>query len=89
MVEITLQCCTCGEKLPVVVSSEPRFGFELYEIAGNAGWKPALDMNYGRTLVFCGDDCLKKQLTKGGLFRKRLISSQKHDSEHIGVNCNI
>lgn len=73
MVQITLECCTCGKAIDVDISKPPVFGFELYDIAKNANWFPILDMNYGRTLIFCCEECMKKQLTKKGTIRKRLI----------------
>jgi len=72
--QITLQCCTCGAKRDVAVDHPPAFGFELYQIAREAGWHPSMDTNHGRTLCFCSVECMKKQLTKAGTFRKRLIA---------------
>lgn len=77
MVRITLKCCTCGEAKNVIVSQQPAFGFEFYKIVKEAGWYPILDTNYGRTLCFCGEKCMKKQLTKQGHIRKRLVPCQK------------
>ncbi len=77
MVQITLRCCTCGEEKDVVVNQAPTFGFEIFQITKEAGWYPVLDINYGRTLCFCGEECMKKQLTKAGTIRKRLIACPK------------
>jgi len=77
MVQITLRCCTCGERKNVEVDRAPAFGFEFYKVIQDAGWYPVLDMNYDRTLCFCVEDCMKKQLTKAGTIRKRLISCPK------------
>lgn len=76
MSEITLKCCTCGTE-KTVFANPPTFGFEFYEIAKNAGFYPIIDLNFGRTLCFCDEDCMKKQLTKKGYIRKRLIHAEK------------
>ena len=76
---ITLRCCTCGNAVQVELNRKPEFGFELYCVALKAGWKPAIDLNFGRTLVFCSDECYKAQLTKGGYIRKRLIHKPKEE----------
>lgn len=73
MKHIKLKCCTCGETKEIIVEREPRFGFEFHEIVKNAGWYPAFDLNNCRTLCFCEKDCYKKQLTKSGTIRKRLL----------------
>jgi len=77
MVQIKLRCCTCGAEKDVVVNQAPTFGFEIYQVAQEAGWYPVIDMYYGRTLCFCEEACMKKQLTKAGAIRKRLISCPK------------
>lgn len=76
---ITLRCCTCGSAIQVEVNRAPEFSFELYDVAKQAGWKPAIDLNFGRTLVFCSDECYKAQLTKEGHIRKRLVHKSKEE----------
>lgn len=73
MKQITLKCCTCGTTKDIVVTQAPTFGFEVYSIAKAAGWQPLSDTANGRTLCFCSETCMKKQLTKGGFVRKRLL----------------
>lgn len=75
--QISLKCCTCGATKDIVVTQQPSFGFEFYKIVQESGWYPVLDMNYGRTLCFCDEGCMKKQLTKRGHLRKRLIRCEK------------
>ena len=77
IVSFVLVCCTCDKKNEVIATKAPSFGFELYSIVKDAGWTPAYDNRWGRVLVFCSDECCKKQLTKGGWFRKRLIQVKK------------
>lgn len=77
---ITLKCCTCGEEIHVEVNREPAFGFELLDIASKAGWSPAMDLNFGRTLIFCSEECYKAQLTKRGYIRKNLIRKPKEET---------
>ena len=77
MIQITLKCCTCGATKDVVITQSPSFGFEFYKIIQDSGWYPVLDMRYGRSLCFCDEECMKKQLTKSGSIRKRLIYCPK------------
>lgn len=74
--KIALKCCTCGSEKEVEVMNLPQFGFELAKMAQDSGWKGAIDFNYGRVLVFCGEDCYKAQLTKAGTIRKRLLRKE-------------
>ena len=76
---VNLRCCTCGQEKSVDINKPITFGFELYDIAKQAGLYPVIDMNYSRTLIFCSKECMEKQLTKGGYIRKRLISVKKED----------
>lgn len=78
MTKITLCCCTCGKQKEALVAKPPMFAFELYKIAEEAGWHAILDMNYGRALCFCSEECKKKQFTKAGTIRKRLIHWPKN-----------
>lgn len=77
---ITLRCCTCGGTKQVEVDREPAFGFELMQIASDAGWCPAIDLYYGRTLVFCTKECEAPQITKQGHFRKYLVHKSKEET---------
>ena len=85
MTPITMQCCTCGEEKTVGINAPIRFGFELFGVAKEAGWFPVIDMNYYRTLLFCCEDCMKKQLTKAGTIRKRLVKAQKIQETEVSV----
>lgn len=76
-VPITLLCPTCGKEQGLIITRQILFGFELCKIAKDAGWYPIIDFNYNRTIVFCHEDCYKKQLTKKGTIRRRLIRASK------------
>lgn len=76
----SIRCCTCGDAIQVDVKREPAFGFELYDIAKQAGWKPSVDLNFGRTLIFCSEECYKAQLTKRGYIRKNLLHKPKEET---------
>lgn len=79
MNQITLKCCTCDEIKDIIVQRKPEFGFEFYGMISKSGWYPVLDLNYSRTLCFCSEECYKKQLTKSGLVRKRLLHIPKEN----------
>ena len=76
-----IRCCTCGDMKTISVTRQPEFSFEFYPVIKEAGWFPALDLNYGRTLCFCSEQCYKKQLTKKGIIRKRLIHVEKENQK--------
>lgn len=76
---IVIECATCQEKIGLEVSRIPQFGFELFDIASKADWFPVMDMGHSRVVVFCCDDCYKKQLTKKGTLRARLLKIPKED----------
>lgn len=63
---IGLKCCTCGDTKIISVTRQLEFSFEFYSAIKEAAWFPVLDLNYGRTLCFCSENCYKKQLTKKG-----------------------
>ena len=70
-IEITLVCFNCGHKHNIVINREPRFAFELVEIANEAGMLGVFDLAHGRSLVFCNHECADNQKTKNGSFRVR------------------
>lgn len=78
-IPITLVCCTCGDALHLEITRHITFGYELYKITQDAGWYPVIDTGYSRTLVFCSENCYKKQLKKNGQLRKRLIKAKKEE----------
>lgn len=67
---ITIQCWSCG-KSKEVDSGHPQFGFELAQIASEAGWIGVVDHYRARALVFCSDACVEAQKTKAGWIRLR------------------
>ena len=67
---IILACWSCGTKQGVEVSQKPYFAYELALIARDVGWVGVLDPAHSRSLVFCSDECLQKQLKKDGTIRK-------------------
>jgi len=71
MLNITLVCFDCGKKKNVVINREPRFSFELVEIANEAGMYGIFDLNNSRSLVFCDKDCAEHSKTSKGTFRLR------------------
>lgn len=81
-VPITLVCATCGRAQGLEITKSIEFGFELCKIAKDAGWYPVIDFNFNRTIVFCCEDCYKKQLTKSGRLRKRLIKIKMEETKN-------
>lgn len=69
--KITLVCFNCGEKKDVIVNRLPYFAFELAQIANDSGMYGVIDMNHGRSLVFCDKECGDNQKTKNGTYRVR------------------
>lgn len=68
---ITLVCFNCGEKKDILVSRPPQFAFELADMANQGGMYGVIDMQHGRSLVFCNEECANKQKTKSGSYRVR------------------
>ena len=68
-----LVCATCGEKRKIEIDNLFTLGVDLHSVAELAGMKPKFDFNRSRVLIFCSEECAEKQLTKTGVFRKRLI----------------
>lgn len=68
---IKLVCYTCGKSKTVLVSKVPRFGFEVEDIANDAGMLGVFDGNRNRTLIFCNDECCEKAMTKAGAYKAR------------------
>lgn len=66
-----LVCWSCGASKDVVIPHEPQFAFEVAGWANDAGMAGYIDMDYGRSLVFCNENCAKDQMTKKGRFRFR------------------
>lgn len=71
MIDITLVCWNCGKKYYGQINQPLQFAFELADIANQAGLFGAFDFNYGRTLVFCNEECANNQKKKDGSFRLR------------------
>jgi hypothetical protein len=59
-----------------VANREPRFSFELVEIANEAGMLGVFDMVHSRSLVFCNKECADNQKTKNGTYRLRPKKTQ-------------
>lgn len=74
---IKLVCYTCGKSKTVLVSKAPRFGFEVENIANDAGMLGMFDWNRNRTLIFCDDECCEKALTKAGTYRAKPLYRSK------------
>ena len=55
---ITLKCFHCGKEKNVLIDGQITFGFELYNIENNSGMLGCIDLNRGRTLIFCNDQCM-------------------------------
>lgn len=55
----------------VLIDGQITFGFELYNIANNAGMLGCIDFNRGRTLIFCNNQCMDAHKTKKGTIRVR------------------
>lgn len=70
MPKITLKCWSCGKIQDAEVNRYPEFAFEVAKMATDSGWHGWMDMRYSRSLVFCSENCVKKQQTKDGGFRK-------------------
>lgn len=68
---IKLVCYTCGKSKTVSFTGTLQFGFELADIANDAGMLGVFDWNRNRTLVFCDDECCEKAVTKAGTYRAR------------------
>lgn len=68
---ITLKCFHCGKEKDVLIDGQITFGFELYNIANKAGMLGCIDLNRGRTLIFCNDQCMNAHKTKKGSIRVR------------------
>lgn len=76
MVKLTLVCWSCGNKIDIEVEQPPMFAFELADMANKNGMLGVIDYNYNRSLVFCDQKCLDKQLTKKGYIRFRPIRTK-------------
>lgn len=68
---IGLTCWHCGKTTLAEVPGNPQFAFELAGYANDAGLVGALDMQYGRALVFCNKEHADAEKTKHGSFRLR------------------
>lgn len=60
-----IKCWSCGKGI-MVDGPQPQLATDLLEAANAAGMLGVIDWRYKRTLVFCDDACLKKQLTADG-----------------------
>lgn len=75
--EITLKCFHCGTEKIVEVSEPPVFAVQLTYIANESGMLGVIDNYFGRSLVFCNEECLKAETTKSGHVRMRPIGVKK------------
>ena len=69
--EITLKCWSCGKTKNILVNQPPQFAYKLASIAHESGMYGVIDMNHGRSLVFCNEECANNQKTKKDTFRLR------------------
>jgi hypothetical protein len=67
----SLACWVCGKTVEIEVFAPPQFAFEVAGWAKDIGWVGVLDIDHGRSLVFCSNDCCEKAKTKRGAFRAR------------------
>lgn len=70
-IKITLVCFDCGKKKEIIVNREPRFAFELVQIANEANMRGVFDTEHNRGLVFCNETCDENARTKKGTYRVR------------------
>lgn len=81
MIEVVLKCCTCEEEKNTVATNPPQTGLDYASIIKGAGWRPVFDPIYNRLLCFCCAECERKQRTKSGGFRERLIHIPKGEKQ--------
>lgn len=73
MEKIKIKCFHCGKVKDITINRPICFGFELLELAKEVDMLGVIDNNYGRTIVFCNEDCLNAELTKKGTIRLRAV----------------
>lgn len=69
--DATLVCWSCKAERHIEVAGPPMFAFDVAGWAQDVGWKGVMDLKHGRSVVFCGDECLAYQTTKNGTLRAR------------------
>jgi hypothetical protein len=62
-------CWHCRAPKKVEIPHEPQFAFEIAGWANDAGMYGAMDMRYGRALIFCNEEHANNEKTKAGYFR--------------------
>lgn len=66
---VTLKCFTCGKEESVLIDGNITMAVDLMNVTRNTSFGTVLDMNKGRTLVFCSEECRCKSLTKKGTYK--------------------
>jgi hypothetical protein len=61
----------CG-KTQGVNGPHPTLGLDISEATQAVSWKSIFDMDRGRVLVFCSDECVQKAMKKDGSIRLRM-----------------
>ena len=69
--DATLVCWSCKAEKQIEVAAPPMFAFEVAGWAQDVGWKGVVDIQHGRSVVFCSDECKAHQTTKAGTLRAR------------------
>lgn len=79
---IDIVCWHCGAGVIGEVERAPMFGFELAELAQEAGMVAYYDLKRGRVLVFCNNEHADAETTKTGDFRARARGVEIDQREH-------
>lgn len=76
----SLKCWTCGDTVNIATDGPPRFAFEIANWANQIGWIGDIDLNQGRSLVFCSESCRCKAVTKNGTYKARPPKRMKNEA---------
>jgi hypothetical protein len=77
-VALNLECWTCRNKVPIIVSEPPQFAHEIAGWANDVGWVGAIDSHWNRSLIFCCEGCRDKARTKDGHRFKKYRPKDQH-----------
>lgn len=77
MTPIQIVCAACGDARGIEVDGAPRFGVDVATYADAVGFQYVFDLNYGRVVIFCSDQCKDANVTKRGTLRRNIVEPKE------------
>ena len=80
---ITLKCFCCGKEEYIVGEGNIEIALDLINVVNQSSFKYTFDMNRGRTLLFCSEECRKKMINKNGTYKARCGYKSKNANDKM------